>query len=116
MAGLFVAGVCSPGRTARSDLAAICARVVRTVAFLQSVPIERFEGGEKRPVELKFANFAKTFRGDGFGLGFLLPNFLFHVATAHAILRHNGLKIGKADYMMGFHRICRIGPRRDCPS
>lgn len=85
-----------------ATLAELKERVARTVAFLKSVPKEKFEGGESRTVELKFTQFAKTFRGDGFVLGFLLPNFLFHVATAHAILRHNGLKIGKADYMADF--------------
>jgi hypothetical protein len=40
-----------------------------------------------------------TFTGQDFLLGFVLPNFLFHVTTAHAILRHNGVPIGKMDYL-----------------
>jgi hypothetical protein len=85
-----------------TTLAELKERVAKTVAFLKSVPKEKFDGGESRPVELKFTEFAKTFRGDEFALGFLLPNFLFHVAMAHAILRHNGMKIGKADYLANF--------------
>jgi hypothetical protein len=77
-------------------------RVAKTIALLQSVPKEKFDGGESRPVELKFGAHAKTFRGDEYALGFLLPNFLFHVTTAHAILRHNGMKIGKIDYLRSF--------------
>jgi uncharacterized protein len=46
---------------------------------------------------LKILNAVMT--GDTFVLQFLLPNFFFHIATAHDILRHNGVKIGKRDYL-----------------
>lgn len=77
-------------------------RIAKTVAFLQSVPKEKFSGSENRPVELKFGANAKTLRGESYALVFLLPNFLFHVTTAHAILRHNGVKVGKLDYLGSF--------------
>jgi hypothetical protein len=77
-------------------------RIAKTVAFLQGVPKDKFAGGESRPVELKFGAHAKTLRGESYALVFLLPNFLFHVTTAHAILRHNGVKVGKLDYLGSF--------------
>lgn len=76
-------------------------RVAKTVAFLQSVPRDKFADGESRPVELKFGANAKTLRGESYVLTFLLPNFLFHVTTVHAILRH-GVKVGKLDYLGSF--------------
>jgi hypothetical protein len=44
----------------------------------------------------------RTFRGDDYLLGFGLPNFFFHVTTAYDILRHNGVPIGKMDYLGNF--------------
>jgi hypothetical protein len=72
-------------------------RVADTVAFLQTVTPAHLEGSDKRKVELKFYNAIIT--GDLFVLQFLLPNFFFHVTTAHDILRHNGVKVGKRDYL-----------------
>lgn len=96
-------GIAAPSfADTETTLADLKERVAKTIAFVQSVPKEKFDGGESRPVELKFTQFTTTLRGDEFALRFLLPNFLFHTATAHAILRHNGLKIGKADYLASF--------------
>jgi len=73
-------------------------RVADTVAFLKSVTPEHLRGAQERKVELKFLNNA-VMTGDVFVLQFLLPNFFFHVTTAHDILRHNGVKVGKRDYL-----------------
>jgi hypothetical protein len=72
-------------------------RVADTVAFLKTVTPENLQGAEHRKVELKNLNAVLT--GEVFVLQFLLPNFFFHVATAHDILRHNGVKVGKRDYL-----------------
>lgn len=72
-------------------------RVADTVAFLKTVTPAHLEGADQRKVELKFYNAVMT--GDLFVLQFLLPNFFFHVTTAHDILRHNGVKVGKRDYL-----------------
>jgi hypothetical protein len=72
-------------------------RVAATVAFLKTVTPASLEGAQTRKIELKFLNAVMT--GDTFVLQFLLPNFFFHIATAHDILRHNGVKIGKRDYL-----------------
>src|SRR5882757_585626 len=73
-------------------------RIADTVAFLKTVTAEHLRGAQERKVELKFLNNA-VMTGDVFVLQFLLPNFFFHVTTAHDILRHNGVKVGKRDYL-----------------
>jgi hypothetical protein len=72
-------------------------RIADTIAFLKTITPANLEGAQTRKIELKFLNAAMN--GDTFVLQFLLPNFFFHVATAHDILRHNGVKIGKRDYL-----------------
>lgn len=74
-------------------------RIAKTIAFLKTTEQQDFEGTETKSIELKFGKMSRTFRGDEYVLSFLLPNFYFHVTTAHSILRHNGLKVGKLDYL-----------------
>jgi uncharacterized protein len=73
-------------------------RIAKTVAWLKTVKPEQFEGSESRTIPFKAGGFNATLRGDTFFLQMLLPNFFFHITTAHDILRHNGVQIGKADY------------------
>jgi hypothetical protein len=77
-------------------------RIAKTIDLLKAVKPQDLDGSESKPIELKFGKLAKTFRGDEYVTKFLLPNFFFHVTTAHDILRHNGLKIGKLDYLGSF--------------
>lgn len=74
-------------------------RVADTLAYIRSVDPKAFEGSEDRTVELKLPGGALTFTGEDYLLGFALPNFFFHVVTAYDILRHNGVQIGKLDYL-----------------
>lgn len=76
-------------------------RITKTVAFMQSVQPEQIEGSEDRTVVLKMRSGDLTFSGQDYLLGFVLPNFYFHVTTAYDILRHNGVEIGKLDYLGG---------------
>jgi uncharacterized protein len=75
-------------------------RCDKTIDFVRSVPHEAFAGAETRNVELKFAN-DTGYRWDGLGYltGFMLPNFFFHVSMAYAILRANGVDVGKPDFL-----------------
>ena len=75
------------------------ARIAKTVAFLQSVSAEQIDGSEERIVMLKLRGKEISFLGQPYLLDFVLPNFYFHVTTAYAILRHNGVEIGKMDYI-----------------
>ena len=75
------------------------ARIAKTVAFLQSVSAEQVNGSEERTVTLKLRGKEIGFLGQPYLLNFVLPNFYFHITVAFAILRHNGLEIGKMDYI-----------------
>jgi len=75
-------------------------RCARTIAFVESVDRAAFEGAEDRTVELMFPNgMGYRFDGARYLTGFALPNFLFHVTAAYAILRANGVLLGKPDFL-----------------
>lgn len=76
-------------------------RIARTIAYVETVSAEQVDGREDAVIELKFPNRTMTFTGREFLLGFSLPNFLFHVTTAYAILRMEGVPLGKMDYLAG---------------
>jgi hypothetical protein len=76
------------------------ARLQRTIDFIQSVPEAAFDGADEREVVLKFPNgMGFEFAGARYLTGFALPNFYFHVTTAYALLRANGMAIGKSDFL-----------------
>lgn len=75
------------------------ARITKTVAFLKSINAEQINGSEDRTVTLKLRGKEVSFLGQPYLLNFVLPNFYFHITVAYAILRHNGLEIGKMDYI-----------------
>jgi hypothetical protein len=77
------------------------ARLQKTIAFLQTVKPEQLAGAEDRTIVLKFPTGEMKFTGRDFLGGFALPNFLFHVTTAYALLRHKGIAIGKMDFLGG---------------
>lgn len=71
-------------------------RIKATIAYLHHLRPEHFHGSESKTISLQQLGEA---RGDVYLLEFGLPNFYFHVAMAHAILRHNGVPVGKMDYL-----------------
>jgi hypothetical protein len=73
-------------------------RIAKTVAFLHSVNAEQINGSEEKTVTLKMHGKDTDYLGQSYFLNFVLPNFYFHITTAYAILRHNGLEIGKKDF------------------
>ena len=60
---------------------------------------DRIDGTEEKPIHLKMGDWEAKFKGQDYLLNFALPNFYFHITTAYAILRHNGVEIGKGDFM-----------------
>lgn len=74
------------------------ARIAKTVVFLQSVKADQINGSEERTVTLKIHGRDTDFLGQPYLLNFVIPNFYFHISTAYAILRHNGLDLGKNDF------------------
>jgi len=75
------------------------ARIAKTIAYLNTFKPAQFDAADTRKIELKFPNASFTFTGKDYLLTNLLPNFYFHYTTAYAILRHNGVQIGKRDYL-----------------
>jgi len=74
--------------------------LARTLAFLDSVKPAQFEGSETKEIVLRPGTpKEKKLTGDAYLANYGLPQFFFHVTTAYDILRHNGLAIGKRDYM-----------------
>jgi hypothetical protein len=76
------------------------ARVARTIDYLKGVPTGAFEGAEDRDIKVpagpdKFLDF----KGLDFIQRWAIPNVFFHITTAYAILRHNGVEIGKRDFI-----------------
>ena len=75
-------------------------RLRKTIAYVNSVPASAYEGAEERDVELRFPNgMGYAWKGADFLTGFSLPNFFFHVTMAYALLRANGVEIGKPDFL-----------------
>ncbi len=75
------------------------ARIDRTIDYLRSLPAEAFEGSEERQIDLPLRDRTLRFRGLQLLQRWALPNVLFHVVTAYDILRHNGVDIGKQDFL-----------------
>lgn len=82
-----------------ASLPELIARLRKTIDYLASFKPEQIDGSEERVVTMKFRDGTKTFVGLPYLLDYVLPNFYFHVTTAYAILRHNGVELGKQDYL-----------------
>jgi len=81
-----------------STFSELQARIAKTKAFIESVSASQIDGSEERKITLKFGSKELSFLGQAYLLDFVLPNFHFHLTTTYAILRHNGVEIGKKDY------------------
>ena len=80
-------------------LAELKARVAKTIAFIQTVTAEQIDGSEEKEIVTKRGDKETRYQGMQFLLGHAIPNFYFHVTTTYNILRHNGVEIGKRDYL-----------------
>jgi hypothetical protein len=74
-------------------------RIAKTLAFIATVKPAQIDGSEEKEVVLKLQGKDVPFKGMQYLLGFAWPNFYFHAATAYDILRHNGVEIGKRDFI-----------------
>ena len=79
--------------------AELIARLRKTIEFLNSFKPEQIDGSEGRTVSYMSRDVLLTYNGLNFLLQRTLPNLYFHCATAYGILRHNGVEIGKSDYL-----------------
>lgn len=83
-----------------STFADLYARLDKTIAFVNGFTPEQIDGSGNRDVSLPLpGGRSLAFKGQGYLLGFLLPNFFFHVVTAYDILRMQGVELSKRDYL-----------------
>ncbi len=83
------------------SFADVQARIQKARDYLATFEPQQFEGSEDREIELRLRDRTLNLDGKRYLLGFVLPNFYFHMTTAYNLLRHNGLDIGKADFLGG---------------
>ena len=75
------------------------ARIAKTIAFLDGIKANQIDGSEGRDIVLQLHGTPLEFKGKDYLINWVLPNFYFHVTTAYSILRHNGVDIGKDDFL-----------------
>jgi uncharacterized protein len=80
----------------------LIARVQKTIDYLKTFKPEQIDGSEDKTISLPLRNNVMTFQGMPYLLNFVLPNVYFHVTTAYDILRHNGVELGKQDFIGKF--------------
>ena len=74
-------------------------RITKTIKFLQSIKADQIDGSEKKKISYTQHGKENNFIGQSYLLNYILPNLYFHITIAYAILRHNGVEIGKKDYL-----------------
>ena len=74
------------------------ARIEKTVAFAESIAAAQYEGANGRVIKINWSG-GKSIGGKDYLLQIIIPNVFFHITTAYAILRHNGVDIGKQDFL-----------------
>ena len=75
------------------------ARIANTIAFIETIKPAQIDGTEEKVVNLTVGGQEMTFKGQPYLLGFILPNLHFHTTVAYGILRHNGVDLGKKDFL-----------------
>ena len=80
-------------------IADLKARIAKTIAFIQSVSPAQIDGTEDKAIVTKRGDKETHYKGMQFLLGHALPNVYFHASMTYAVLRHNGVEIGKRDYL-----------------
>jgi len=95
-----LAGVDAPKHEdTESTLAELKARVAKTLDFVKTIKPEQLQGAESREIVLQFPQTTLKFNGINYLTNFVLPNFFFHMTMAYALLRKNGVDLGKRDFL-----------------
>ena len=76
------------------------ARITKVLGIVESFKPEQLEGSENREITIKIPTGELKFSGLDYVNGWAMPNFYFHATTAYAILRHNGIELGKKDFLV----------------
>jgi hypothetical protein len=78
------------------------ARIQKTLDYLATVPSDKLDGTEAREITFPVGrDNTRTMKAEAYLKHWALPNFFFHITMAYAILRHNGVELGKSDYLLG---------------
>ena len=85
-----------------STFAELKARIRKTLDYLATVPADRLDGTEDKDITFPVGREStRTMKAEAYLKHWSLPNFFFHVTTAYVILRHNGVDLGKKDFLAG---------------
>ena len=85
-----------------TTFAELKARVAKTLAWLATVPASAIDGREAADITFPVGrDKTRTMKGEAYLKHYALPNMFFHIVTAYALLRHNGVDLGKTDYLLG---------------
>jgi hypothetical protein len=85
-----------------TTLADLMARIQKTLAWLQTVPATALDGTEAKSITFPVGkDKTRTMLGEDYLKHWAIPNVFFHVTTAYAVLRHNGVDVGKGDFLLG---------------
>lgn len=84
-----------------TTFAELQARIKKVLSIVEGYKPEQFEGSETREITIKIPNQELKFSGLDYVNGWAMPNFYFHLTMAYAILRHNGIELGKKDFLIG---------------
>ena len=82
-----------------STLAQLKVRIAKTIAFMDSIKPEQIDDTEAKEIKFSIKEWSFEFVGEQYVLTWVIPNFYFHITTAYSILRHNGVELGKTDYL-----------------
>ena len=81
------------------SFAELKARIAKTLDFIESIGAGKIDGSEDKEIVLQMRSGERRLKGMQYLLGSAYPNFYFHITTAYNILRHNGVEIGKTDFL-----------------
>ena len=81
------------------SMADLKARIAKTLEFVKSIKAEQLDNADTRAIEVKTPRSTLHFTGLTYLSGFVLPNLYFHISIVYALLRHNGVEIGKMDFL-----------------
>jgi len=82
-----------------TNFAELRERIAKTIAFIKSVPADQIDGTEDKDIALPRRDGTLMIKGEPYLKHFVLPNFYFHMTTTYALLRHNGVELGKMDFL-----------------
>ena len=95
-----ISGIEAPSHEDKeSSFEELIARINKTIEFLNSLPTDKINGTEEKEIKFQAGPYELDFTGATYLLMWALPNIYFHVTTTYNILRHNGVALGKIDYV-----------------